>query len=45
MFEVKAGLAEDDPAKILYNWILSEEGQKLVAHEGYVSVMDVEDAP
>lgn len=39
---IKAGLAEDDPAKILYNWIMSEEGQKLVAHEGYVSILDVE---
>ena len=38
-----AGLAEDDPARILYNWILSEEGQRLVAHEGYVSVLDVGD--
>ena len=38
-----AGLPEDDPAKILYDWILSEEGQKLVAHEGYVSVLDVGD--
>ena len=36
-----AGLAEDDPAKVLYDWILSEEGQRLVAHEGYVSVLDV----
>lgn len=38
-----AGLPEDSPAQILYNWILSEEGQKLVAHEGYVSVLDVGD--
>lgn len=35
-----AGLEQDDPAKILYDWILSEEGQRLVAHEGYVSVLD-----
>lgn len=40
---VAAGLPEDAPAKRLYNWILSREGQRLVAHEGYVSVMDVED--
>lgn len=39
---IKAGLAEDDPAKVLYNWIMSEEGQNLVAHEGYVSILDVE---
>ena len=38
-----ADLPEDAPAKILYDWILSEEGQKLVAHEGYVSVLDVGD--
>ncbi|MBR5708859.1 MAG: substrate-binding domain-containing protein, partial [Oscillospiraceae bacterium] len=38
---IKAGLPDDDPAKILYNWILSDEGQKLVAHEGYVSIRDV----
>ena len=40
-----AGLAEDDPARVLYNWVLSGEGQRLVAHEGYVSVLDVGDAP
>ena len=38
---IKAGLPDDDPAKILYDWILSDEGQKLVAHEGYVSIRDV----
>ncbi len=38
-----ADLPDDAPAKILYDWILSEEGQKLVAHEGYVSVLDVGD--
>ena len=43
---VAAGLPGDAPAKILYDWIMSEEGQRLVAHEGYVSAMDVgEDAP
>ena len=36
-----AGLPKNDPARILYDWILSEEGQRLVAHEGYVSVLDV----
>lgn len=41
---IAAGLADDAPAKVLYNWILSEEGQRLVAREGYVSVMDVGDA-
>jgi len=38
-----AGLADDAPAKVLYDWLLSEEGQALVAHEGYVSVLDVGD--
>lgn len=38
-----AGLSEDDPARVLYRWLLSEEGQRLVANEGYVSVLDVED--
>ncbi len=42
---IAAGLPEDVPAKVLYDWIMSEEGQKLVAHEGYVSIMDVGDAP
>ena len=42
---IAAGLADDAPAKILYNWIMSEEGQRLVAHEGYVSALDVGDAP
>ena len=41
---IAAGLADDAPAKILFDWIMSEEGQKLVAHEGYVSTMDVGDA-
>ena len=36
-----AGLPENDPARVLYDWLLSEEGQRLVAHEGYVSVLDV----
>lgn len=38
---IAAGLPDDAPAKILYDWIMSTEGQKLVTHEGYVSVMDV----
>ena len=38
-----AGLPEDNPARILYRWLLSEEGQRLVDHEGYVSVLDVGD--
>lgn len=38
---IAANLPENAPAKILYDWIMSEEGQRLVAHEGYVSVMDI----
>lgn len=41
---IAAGLADDAPAKILYNWIMSDEGQRLVAHEGYVSALEVGDA-
>ena len=33
---------EDSPIRILYNWIMSEDGQRLVAREGYVSAMDVQ---
>ena len=40
---MKAGLPGDDPTSVLYHWILSDEGQKLVSHEGYVSVSAVED--
>lgn len=35
----------DSPTSILFDWLLGEEGQKLVAHEGYVSMLDVGDAP
>jgi phosphate transport system substrate-binding protein len=38
---IRAGLPDDAPAKILYDWLLSAEGQRLVAQEGYVSVLDV----
>ena len=33
--------AEDDPAQVLFDWILSEEGQALVEYEGYVPVSEV----
>ena len=42
---IPAGLADDAPAKVLYDWLMSAEGQKLVALEGYVSTMDVGDTP
>ena len=36
-----AGRAADDPAKLLYDWILSADGQRLTAQEGYVSVSEM----
>lgn len=39
---IPAGAPENAPNRILYNWLLSDEGQRLVAHEGYVSVLEVE---
>lgn len=38
---MQAGLPEDSPTKLLFDWILSEEGQRLTAQEGYVPVMAV----
>lgn len=38
---IPADAAEDAPNRILYNWLLGEEGQRLVAHEGYVSIQEV----
>lgn len=40
---IPASARKDSPNRILFNWLLSEEGQKLVAHEGYVSIMEVEE--
>ncbi len=34
---------EDSPIRYLYNFILSEEGQRLIDREGYVSVMEFKD--
>ncbi len=31
---------QDSPAAILFDWLLSQEGQDLVAHEGYVSILE-----
>ena len=36
-----ADTPETSPTAILYNWILSEEGQKLVDKLGYASVLEV----
>jgi len=38
---IPADAAEDSPNRILFNWLLGEEGQRLVAHEGYVSIIEV----
>lgn len=35
---VPSGLENTDGAKIIYDWLVSEEGQKLVEAEGYVPV-------
>ena len=43
---VKAAEAlEDDPATILFDWILSEEGQRLAEEMGYVPIHDPEASP
>ena len=34
------GTPADSPAAILFDWLLSQEGQDLVAHEGYVSMLE-----
>ena len=36
---IPADAPEDSPNRILYNWLMTEEGQALVAMEGYVSVI------
>lgn len=35
----QAGLPKDSPTAVLYDWLLGAEGQALVEHEGYVSVL------
>ena len=32
-------LPQDDPARVLYNWICSEQGKELIERENYVSVL------
>ncbi|MBQ6986133.1 MAG: substrate-binding domain-containing protein [Oscillibacter sp.] len=36
-----AGRPDSDPAKLLYDWILSPDGQRLMEHEGYIPVSDL----
>lgn len=34
---IRSDAAEDSPERILFNWMLTKEGQQLVAHEGYAT--------
>ena len=38
---IPANEPKDAPNKVLFDWLLSEEGQTLIAREGYVSILDV----
>lgn len=38
---IPAKAAEDAPNRAMFNWLLSEAGQTVVAKEGYVSILDV----
>ena len=38
---VPADAAADAPNRVLYEWLMTEEGQRLVAAEGYVSALEV----
>ena len=38
---IPAGEPKSAPNKMLFDWLLSEEGQTLIAKEGYVSILDV----
>jgi len=38
---ISAEAAEDSPTRRLYDWLLSQEGQRLIAAEGYVSILDI----
>ena len=39
---IPASAAQDSPNRILYDWLLSDDGQKLIELEGYVSTRLVE---
>ena len=41
---ISADEPEDNPARIMYNWLLSDDGQALIRSEGYVSIQDSEQA-
>ena len=38
---IPAGEPKSAPNKVLFNWLLGEDGQTLIAKEGYVSILDV----
>lgn len=38
---IPAGEPKSAPNKVLFDWLLSEDGQTLIAKEGYVSILDV----
>ena len=38
---IPAGEPKSAPNKVLFDWLLGEEGQTLIAREGYVSILDV----
>ena len=42
---IPADAAPDSPARQLYDWLLSPGGQRLIADEGYVSVLDLDVTP
>ncbi|MBU5628127.1 substrate-binding domain-containing protein [Oscillibacter sp. MSJ-2] len=37
---IPADAEEDAPNRVLYNWLIGKEGQRLVAQEGYVSILE-----
>ncbi len=40
-----ASAPEGSPARVIRDWLLSEDGQRLAAGQGYVSVLDLPTAP
>ena len=39
---IRQDAAADSPTRILYDWVLSADGQELVSREGYVPVLETE---
>lgn len=42
---IPASAAEESPTRVIRDWLLGEDGQRLAAREGYVSVMDIPTSP